>query len=389
MKKIVSLLMVIALIAISLAGCGSTPSSDTSSTTAASTTAAVTSAAGNSTGKIKIAELVGSIGSIDDRSFCQGAWEGIKQFAQGKDVEYNYYKSADESVGAYVDSITLAVKAGNQIVVAPGFQWGVAVYKAQDMYPDVKFILIDGVPSNEDYSDFKTASNVYSIVFAEQEAGFLAGYAIVKEGYKNLGFLGGMAVPAVIRYGYGFVAGADLAAQEMGLAKDSVTIKYHYVGNFDPSPENQTYAASMFSSGTDVVFACAGQVGNVVMAAAKQVGPDKKVIGVDVDQAGESDNVITSAMKNLGIATKQALDAYVAGTFPGGKDVNLTAKEDGVGLPTATASWRFKNFKLDDYNALFAKLKADENGLAKNLPTDTQYKAASDIPVKVVKVVVD
>jgi basic membrane protein A and related proteins len=374
MKRLISMVMAIAMISIILAGCsGAKPAAGGTATKAT----------------LKVAELIGSTGSIDDRSFCQGAWEGIKKFAEGKSVETIYYKAVDESTGAFIDSVTLAVKSGAQVLVCPGYTWEPAVFKAQDMYPDTKFVLIDGTPRNEDYSQYKINSNVYSIFFSEQEAGFLAGYAIVKEGYHNLGFLGGMAVPAVLRYGYGYVVGADAAAKELGLAKDAVTLKYHYAGNFDPSPENQTYAASWFSSGTEAIFACAGEVGNVVMAAGKQVGPDKVVIGVDVDQAKEAPNVITSAMKNLANATSDALEKYLSNTFPGGKSVTLTVNEDGVGLPTAADSWRLKKFTVDDYNKIIGRLKADENGLSSKLPKDTDYKAASDIPVELIKVVVD
>ena len=151
-------------------------------------------------------------------------------------------------------------------------------------YPDIKFIILDGDPNDGDWSagapTYKRNDNVYSIFYAEQESGFMAGYAAVKDGYTKLGFLGGIAVPSVIRFGYGFVAGVNYAAEEMGL--DGIEVKYSYAGNFDATPENQALAASWYGSGTEVIFACGGKVGNSVMAAAEAAGA--KVIGVDVDQ---------------------------------------------------------------------------------------------------------
>jgi basic membrane protein A len=158
------------------------------------------------------------------------------------------------------------------------------------------------------------------------------------------------------------------------------------VGNFDPSPENQTFAASWFGSGTEAIFSAAGQVGNVVMAAAEQAGPNKIVIGVDVDQAGESPTVITSAMKNLGGSTYQVLEQWKNGTFPGGTKVTLTAREDGVGLPTDDASWRFKKFTKAEYQALYDKIHTNADGIVDKIPTDSGYDDASKIPTKVVKV---
>jgi basic membrane protein A len=335
---------------------------------------------------VKMAVVLGFNGAIDDRSFSQGAWEGMKQFAEDNDLKYTYYTAAADSISSQVDAIELAINHGAEILVMPGFPWGNAVYVAQERFPNTKMVVLDDEPHTPDYSTSYIGPNVHAIYYAEQESGFLAGYAAVKEGLRNIGFLGGQAVPSVVRFGYGFVYGADMAAQEMGLAPGSITIKYHYVGNFDPSPENQTFAASWFGSGTEAIFSAAGGVGNVVMAAAEQAG--KIVIGVDVDQAGESPTVITSAMKNLQGSTYNALQRWKDGTFPGGASVTLSAREDGVGLSTANASWRFKKFTKADYESLYRKLHVNEDGIADSIPKNTDYSDASQIPTRVVKVTV-
>ena len=171
--------------------------------------------------------------------------------------------------------------------------------------------------------------------------------------------MGGMAVPAVVRYGYGFVQGAEAAATEMGIP--SVDMKYHYTGNFDASPEAQTLAASWYAEGTEVIFGCGGSVGNSVMSAAEAAGT--KVIGVDVDQSSESDTVITSAMKGLSAAVTTTLDQYYKGEFPGGQNLVYAADMDGVQLPMATS--KFTKFTQADYDAVFAKLAKNEITLQK------------------------
>ena len=296
--------------------------------------------------------LVTDLGTIDDKSFNQGAWEGLVQYAAEKNVTHKYYQPSEQSDDSYLTAIDLAVRGGAKIIVTPGFLFEVPIYTAQDRYPDVHFILVDGVPHNADYSNFKTSSNTVGVLYAEDQAGFLAGYAAVKDGNRKLGFVGGMAVPAVVRFGYGFIQGAEYAAQELGLAGGSVTVNYHYTGAFVASPEAQTLAASWYNSGVDVIFACGGAVGNSVMAAAEQVG--RKVIGVDVDQSGESPTVITSAMKGLRPSVYQCIYDYYGGKFPGGKTLVFSADNDGVGLPMESS--KFQTFSKADYDAIYSKL---------------------------------
>ncbi|MGV8026188.1 MAG: BMP family protein [Anaerolineaceae bacterium] len=380
MKKLVNVVLILA-IALTFVGCSSSNGEAEVSETTSEETTVNTADEG-----AKIAVVITSTGSIDDRSFCQGAWEGVKQYGDEHGISYAYYQATGDSTTDLVNGIGIAVEGGAEIIVTPGYTWEAAIFEAQDLYPDVKFVLLDGQPRNEDYSEYRQEDNVYSIFYAEQESGFLAGYAAVKDGFTQLGFLGGMAVPAVIRYGYGYIAGADYAAQEMGLEKGSVTVNYHYLGNFDVSPENQTYAASWYSSGTEIIFACAGDVTSVVSSAASQVGDEKWVIGVDVNQGWDAENILTSATKNLVNSTYQALDLYYTGEFPGGESVVLTSAQDGVCLPTDEETWKFSTFTIADYENIFNKLKTDEGGLASNLPVDTAFASADLIPTNIVVV---
>ncbi len=294
--------------------------------------------------------LITDVGTIDDKSFNQGAWEGVEAYAKEKGITYKYYKPTEKSDAAYINSIDLAVKAGAKVIVCPGFLFEVPIHTVQTKYPEVNFVILDGAPHAGDYN-IEIAPNTYSIFYAEEEAGFLAGYSIVKEGNTKLGFMGGMAVPAVVRFGYGFVQGADYAAKELGLS-DDIQVKYTYVGNFDASPENQAKASAWFNEGTEVIFACGGAVGNSVMKAAEAAG--RKVIGVDVDQSAESNTVITSSMKNLSKSVYDALASYYAKSFPGGTSVSLDATVKGVQLPMENS--RFEKFSQADYDAIYAKI---------------------------------
>ncbi len=329
-KKLLGVLLCTAMVASLLAGCGT---KNTSATT---------------DGKAELA-LVTDLGTIDDKSFNQGAWEGLKKYAEENGISYKYYQPQEATTDSYIETIGLAVEGGAKLVVCPGFLFEEPVYIAQDTYPDVKFILLDGEPHTADYATYKTGDNVMPILFKEDQAGFLAGYAAVKEGYTKLGFMGGMAVPAVIRYGYGYIQGADYAAAEMGV---DVEVMYNYTGAFAATPEAQAMAASWYQNGTEVIFGCGGAVGNSVMAAAEEAGT--KVIGVDVDQSAESDTVITSSMKELSIAVYDGVKAFYDDKFPGGATSVFTVENNGVGLPMSAS--KFATFTQADYDAIFAKL---------------------------------
>jgi len=323
--------------------------------------------------------LITDLGTIDDKSFNQGSWEGLVRYANEKNITHRYYQPAEQSNDAYLSTIDLAVRGGAKVIVTPGFLFETPVFIAQDRYPNINFILIDGTPHSEDYSNFKTSNNTVGVLYAEDQAGFLAGYAAVKDGDRRLGFMGGMAVPAVVRFGYGFVQGAELAAQELGLTAGSVTINYHYTGHFSATPEVQTMAASWYNAGVDVIFACGGAVGNSVMAAAEQTG--KKVIGVDVDQSGESRTVITSAMKGLQVSVYDCITAFYAGRFPGGQTLVFEAANEGVGLPMSTS--RFQSFSSADYSAIFRRLASGSIPRMENLADDGSPRV---VPVTITRI---
>ena len=241
MRKILAMLLAVVMV-LGLCACGgnsAAPAETTAATAAATEAAAETTAAAEApaAGVITKVALVTDVGTIDDESFNQACWQGVEEWCTANNIDYTYYQPTEDSTDARVLSVAQAVNEGADTIVMPGYLFGTTVLTVQDEYPDVHFIAVDvaGGDLTFDYSTYYDPSaNVSCITFSEEQAGYLAGYAAVKEGYTKLGFLGGMAVPAVIRYGYGFVQGADAAAQEMDTKID---INYTYGGQFSGSPE--------------------------------------------------------------------------------------------------------------------------------------------------------
>jgi len=299
-------------------------------------------------GDIEIA-LITDEGDVNDRSFNQSAWEAVEQFADETGKKRRYYQPVTFDTAGYATQIQNAVDNGAKIIVCPGHKFQEALGQAQEDYPDVKFIMIDAIPTvNEDPVEIK--NNVYSALYLEQQPGYLAGYAVVKDGHTSLGFMGGIALPSVINFGYGFVQGALDAAEEMGVQID---IKYKYMGTFSASPDIKAEAAAWFNDGTEVIFSCGGAICNSIFAAAEEVGA--LAIGVDSDQKNDSTSVITSALKGVHKAVYDALYAYHEDRFPSGSVV-LDASEDYIGLSDDFS--RFTNFTKEDYDAIFAEVKA-------------------------------
>ncbi|MDD6217360.1 MAG: BMP family ABC transporter substrate-binding protein [Roseburia sp.] len=379
-KKLLSLLLVAAMSATMVAGCGSSDSSNASDNTDTNNTVADTESASVTTktedGNAELA-LVIDVGTIDDKSFNQGSWEGVEKYGEENGISYNYYKSAEATTDSFQNTIELAIEGGAKVIVCPGYLFEEPIYNLQDQYPDVKFILIDGEPHDADYN-YATADNTMAVLYQEDQAGFLAGYAAVKDGYTNLGFMGGMALPAVIRYGYGYLAGADYAAKEMD---ETVNVTYTYTGSFEATPEAQSMATSWYKAGTEVIFGCGGSVGNSVMSAAE--ASNGKVIGVDVDQSSESDTVITSAMKMLSNSVYDAITSAYDGSFPGGKTTTFDITNDGVGIAMDTA--KFNNFTQEDYQAIYDKLVAGDITIDNDTEKDVKDLSFTNLNVNVVE----
>ena len=308
--------------------------------------------------------MVTDYGDITDQSFNQTTYEACKEYCEGNDIDFTYKKPASDSDADRVSSIEEAIEEGYNVIVMPGYAFANAIYEVAPMYEDVKFVALDvseGDLTAYGEREFKQ-DNVYSAVYKEELAGYMAGYAAVKLGYTKLGFLGGMAVPAVQRYGHGFVQGADAAAQEM--EKTDVEIKYVYGGQFNGDADITAAMDTWYGSGTECVFACGGGIYTSAReAAAKTNG---KVIGVDVDQAPTinkdyPDMTVTSAMKGLAPTVKTLLGAINEGKWDDYKGkieslglVSETPADNYVQLPEST-QWG-DGFQQADYETLVKEL---------------------------------
>ena len=315
-------------------------------------------------GKYEIA-FVTDVGQLKDKSFNQGTFDGVKLYAHENGLSYKYYQPANGDQATdddRYDAMKAAAENGAKIIVCAGFMQGTALAKAAAEFTDVSFVFVDGWAMTD--ADGNPLTNTLGIAFQEEQCGYLAGYAAVKEGYTKLGFCGGGGGTNPACCGYGYVQGASAAAAELGV-KVEMNYSWQYGGSFSASPELQTMANGWYENGTEVIFACGGSMFASIAQAAS--ANDGFVIGVDVDQSFESDTVITSAMKGLAASVQWACAKVYDGSYAelGGTCATLGAKDDAVGLPTAT--WSLTGWTVEEYNEM---VKAMADG---TLVVDSDY----------------
>lgn len=340
LKRTITMLLVVLLVAASFVACGTNDNNDNNANAENNS---------NNEAEVVVAKefegkkvgMVTDSGTITDKSFNQGTWEGILKAKDEFGIAEKYLQPGGETSDDYLTEIGNLVDSDHGIIITPGFKFEEAIFIAQDKYPDTMFVLIDGAPHSGDYSEFRTEPNVISIFFAEQEAGFLAGVAAALESETGkIGFIGGMEIPPVQKFGWGFTAGIAYANANYDTAAQ--VVDYIYQGTFHEVDAGQQIAASMFDKGVDVIHAAAGGVGVGAINEAKtrKTDGDKVwIVGVDVDQYADgmiedgTSVILTSAVKKIDTAAYDYIEAYLRGTFKGGESINLTAKEAGVGLP--------------------------------------------------------
>ncbi len=345
MKKVLAMLLVLAMAMTAMVGCSSNNG-------------------GNEAADMKVA-MVTDYGDITDQSFNQTTYEACKAWAEANGVEFTYFKPQTNSDEDRVSMIESAIDQGYNVVVMPGFAFAKAIEATATTYPDVTFIALD-VSAGDFSAGYELPSNLYSAVYQEELCGYMAGYAAVKLGYTKLGFLGGMAVPAVVRYGYGFVQGVDAAAAELGLT--DVEVKYAYGNQFFGDADITAAMDTWYQAGTQVVFACGGGIYSSAAEAAQKV-EGGKVIGVDVDQAASIDEkygegmTVTSAMKGLAATVNTMLTVVKEGKFAeyGGKIDNLGLVSDNPEenyVQIAPSTQFSDSFTQEDYAALVKAMHA-------------------------------
>lgn len=362
MKKIIVSIAAVALAAFAFVSCNEKKSSGSSVASGAST---------EQKAVVKVAMVTDS-GDITDQSFNQTTYTASKEYCEANSLQFNYYKPAGDSTADRVASINAAIQDEYNVLVLPGYLFAEAIVQTAELNDDVTFIGLDvgefdimSAAEAAGKKDWTLPKNVFCAVYKEEIPGFMAGYAAVKEGFTHLGFLGGMAVPAVVRYGFGFVQGANKAAEEMGIA-DKVTVEYVYGGQFYGDQQIKASMDGWYKNrGVEVVFACGGGIWMSAADAAKDCGG--KVIGVDTDQTAQINAYgegmcVTSAMKGLGATVKSVLGAVKDGNWE-----TYSGKVESLGLVSGTDiesnyvqlpvdTWTMKNFSVDDYKKLVSDI---------------------------------
>ena len=392
MKKIIALLLALCMVACMFVGCAKDDTTDPTTTAPTTTqgtenndttTEATEDTTTEAPSEYKVA-MITDYGDITDQSFNQTTYEACLAFAEANGVEFQYYKPQTNDTAARVAMTEMAIAEGYNVIVMPGYAFGGTLVEVAPQYPEVKFIALDVAAGDilenavamagEEYSwnpddynmaDYFDMSNVYCAIYQEELCGYMAGYAAVKLGYTKLGFLGGMAVPAVIRYGYGFVQGADAAAGELGV---EVSMNYAYGNQFYGDADITAKMDTWYADGTEIVFACGGGIYTSAAEAAQKVGG--KVIGVDTDQSPVIDGLygagmtVTSAMKGLYPATVDTLTDVIVNdnwaNYVGKIEVlGLVSGTDPeanyVQIPMNTTQWS-DTFTQADYAALVASM---------------------------------
>jgi len=284
--------------------------------------------------------LVTDSGSISDKSFNQGSWEGVLQFQkENENVEVQYVQPHEENLQDYMNAIDNLILAGNEVIVMPGFKFEETADKVAKLYPDVKFILIDGQPSED--GEYVSHDNVVSIYFKENESGFLAGVASALETKTNeLAFVGGFDIHSVYKFGIGYLSGVAYANQHLGT--EAQVTEYIYAGSFTDVDMGKAVGGAIYDKGVDIVFHASGGVGVGIFSEAKtraENGENVYVVGVDVDQYSEGvisngeSVTLTSAMKQLGVAVNTHLQYWLNGEFKGGQVITMDITQNAVGLP--------------------------------------------------------
>lgn len=311
-------------------------------------------------------------GAVEDGGYNEAVYNGVRMYALGAGISFSYYCADPEEPESYSERMEKAAQDGAKIIVCAGYRFGETVGDLQNVYPKISFLLVDTVPHNAADEEIPIEENVHCILFHEEQAGYLAGYMAVWEGYRNFGFIGGSFIdhdltdpvsgyrkeePPVLRYGYGYLQGIDAAAKDLSL--DDVTVNYWYADTFSADNAVREKAAFWYESGVQVIFACGDGLYESVLESAEE--QDGLLIGVDVDQSRVSERILTSAVKNIGTAVTDALDIfYASGGWSEAEagQVRRYGVEDGcAAIPVVDSEWRFKEIPVTHFFEIYKQMK--------------------------------
>ena len=308
-----------AALALGIAACGSSNDNSTSSSSSGTSTTA-------SKGKPIKVGLVTDIGGLNDRSFNHLAYVGLQRAQKELGIQGRVLTS--KSAADYVPNLTTLAQQGYDLIIPVGFLMADATAAVAKQAPNAKFSIID----------FSAAGlkgkpqNVEGLLFKEQEAGYLAGYAAglyaKDNNIKVISSVGGQKIPPVDHYIAGYQAGAKAA-------DPGIQTLNGYSQDFVAQDKCKEIALNQIAKGSGVVFQVAGQCGLGALDAAKEKG--KQGIGVDADQSYLGPQILTSAQKKVDVAVYNAIKAVQSGQFKNGQDIINQLSNGGVGYGTLNA----------------------------------------------------
>ena len=296
-------------------------------------------------------------GSVEDGGYNEAIYNGVRMYALGAGTSFSFYHADPDAPESYWETVQRAVEDHAGLIVCAGDVFGEAVGALQETYPQTSFLLVDAVPHDGEREELPISENVHCVLFHEEQAGYLAGYMAVWEGYRTLGFIGGREEPAVQRYGYGYLQGINAAAKDLSLT--DVVVNYWYAGTYTADIAVREKADDWYGNGTQIIFACGGGLYESVLEAAEN--RDGLMIGVDVDQCRVSDRVLTSAVKNIGLAVTDALDEYYAAGGWSDEDAGQVKRygvEEGcAAIPVVDTEWRFQEIPTTHFFEIYKQMK--------------------------------
>lgn len=282
-------------------------------------------------------------------------WQGVQTFASAYGYTATTQTAEGDSSADAETALRTAAESGAKLVICRGDAAATALYRIQENYPDVHYLLFDDEPHNDDYSAYKTANLVHCVLFQEEQAGYLAGYAAVIDGYTSLGFVGARETPGIVRYGTGFLQGAEAAAEQQG---ETVNLKFWFADTYDENDAVTQRMADWYNGGVSLIFVSGGTLYKCAAQAAEQTGG--KVMAGDTNVTALSDSVLASAVKCYNAAVQRQLyEFFTAGSWStqnAGQTERVGITNAEVALESDT-SWRLDSFTLDDYRSLYEDLR--------------------------------
>lgn len=314
-------------------------------------------------------------GVVMDGSYNEDIYEGVQVYALAAGISFSAYVAEEETAFAYREAVERAIADDAKVIICAGYEFSETVGDLQEIYPETAFLLVDGVPVDESKKPAAIADNVHCISFHEEESGYLAGYLAVLEGYRRLGFIGGVEEPPIIRYGYGYLQGINDAASDIGA--EDIIVNYWYAQTFELDSRISEKASEWYADGIEIIFSCGGDLYESVLEAADR--EDGMLIGVDVDQSEISKRFLTSAIKGTSNAVIIALDDFYAAGMQwsdeaAGQEVLYGIQDNCTGIPVVNTEWRFKNVTMEKFYEVYTMLKSGE--IVVSDETDVQPKVS-------------